>query len=142
VNSDFQRKKARCGFTLIELLVVIAIIAILAALLVAGRCLGPNQRSTPEWCRSNLRQWGLALNMYLGDYRAYPGPPVMRLLTDYVGEKYPVPRSLIMTARWNGASTSSGRSIAFTTAPVYDRLPGWYNGMPVGFVAYGITSTG
>lgn len=62
--------KERCqgrGFTLIELLVVIAIIAILAAMLfpVFARARGKARQAA---CLSNLKQIGLAMQMYSQDY--------------------------------------------------------------------------
>jgi prepilin-type N-terminal cleavage/methylation domain-containing protein/prepilin-type processing-associated H-X9-DG protein len=66
---------SRCeAFTLIELLVVIAIIAILAALILAPISRA-KQRASAVACTSNLRQLGLAFNLYCENHSdTFPAP--------------------------------------------------------------------
>lgn len=79
-----MRRKKSTGFTLIELLVVIAIIGLLIALLLPA--LGQVMEvSRGAKCRSNLKQFGVALKAYHSSWNAFPPgfvfavPPVQNL---------------------------------------------------------------
>ena len=61
-----KRRQQHTGFTLIELLVVVAMIAILASLLLPVLS-HAKEKSKAVLCLSNLRQWNLALSMYMHD---------------------------------------------------------------------------
>jgi prepilin-type N-terminal cleavage/methylation domain-containing protein/prepilin-type processing-associated H-X9-DG protein len=69
--SRSMKKTQRYAFTLIELLVVIALIAVLASMLLPALSRSKITAHSVV-CKSNLRQLGVTLNLYLGDYAAYP----------------------------------------------------------------------
>ncbi len=62
-----MKKSGKKGFTLIELLVVIAIIAILAAMLLPALSRA-RERARQAQCANNMRQSGLAYQMYASDF--------------------------------------------------------------------------
>jgi prepilin-type N-terminal cleavage/methylation domain-containing protein/prepilin-type processing-associated H-X9-DG protein len=66
VRTEAPAEKAITGFTLVELLVVIAIIGLLAALLMPTLGIA-RRKARAAGCLNNLRQLGLAVQMYTDD---------------------------------------------------------------------------
>jgi prepilin-type N-terminal cleavage/methylation domain-containing protein len=100
----------RSGFTLIELLVVIAIIAILAAILFPVFAQARAKARTTT-CLSNLRQIGLANQMYVQDYdERFP----------FAGRDWP-PAAFVDV--WNGLGPYMKNTEMFFCKS--DTAPGW-----------------
>lgn len=65
--------KTKSGFTLLELLVTIAVIALLASLLLPALSRGKD-RARAATCLNNLRQWGIATQLYVTDQNDFLPP--------------------------------------------------------------------
>ena len=71
------------GFTLIELCVVVAVVAVLVGLLLPALS-NAKRKGHQTTCRSNLKQIGLAIQMYTDDHEEYlPGPVWSGVRPDY-----------------------------------------------------------
>ena len=72
-NTDRRRAGSKSdAFSMVELMVVMAIIMILAGMLLGSVSRSKAQAKSAA-CKSNLRQLGIAMRMYLDDSRHYPG---------------------------------------------------------------------
>ena len=130
-----QAVAGRVAFTLIELLVVLGIVAILASLLLPALTRA-KRTSESIVCRNNLRQLGIGLTAYLGDYCVYPAYSTTRFslpdapgqllqrfwfyeVEPYLGDKWPADNFA-----QNRSRPSPGRGVY--ACPGYNRVRGIY----------------
>ncbi len=78
--------QTRSGFTLLELLVVVGLIGILGAALVVSVKSGYMQARQTN-CKSNLRQFGVALTIYRGEHDNQTPDWLSNLYPDYVDDR-------------------------------------------------------
>jgi len=145
------------GFTLIELLVVIAIIAILAALLLPALT-AAKAKALRIQDASNMRQLGLALNMFPGDHHnRYPAAGLAAAdgqlswdtwIYNYVGGANNMPQSELMSGVY---VQDPGLAAAYSLAPALkilacpaDRFPKlqWIPTVALGLRSYAMNGVG
>src|SRR5690348_10783248 len=71
MKSDRCSARTMRGFTVIDLLVLVAIIGIIAALMLPALARAKASAKSAA-CKSNFRQIGLALSLYVDDFAQYP----------------------------------------------------------------------
>jgi len=127
-----NKSALRSGFTLVELLAGIGIIMVLASLLFPA--LGSvRQRAQNAGCVSNLRQLGVAMGLWLGDYGCYPAPK-----SDIDGDGSPD-----SCHEWDftGIGDTKGRPSLFRTLYTPEAIPFLYQYDPPGARLYHLKNT-
>ena len=126
-----SRAPERRGFTLIELIAVIAIIALLAALLFPVYS-ASRAKARETACSSQMRQIGLALQMYRNDFDELP-PHLSSLFPTYVSD----PRLFVCPSdpkkgHQDGNDFLEG-DLYLKSSVSYDYLPNWRVAIELGW---------
>jgi prepilin-type N-terminal cleavage/methylation domain-containing protein/prepilin-type processing-associated H-X9-DG protein len=95
---DRSRTDTRAAFTLVELLVVIAIIGVLVALLLPA-VQAAREAARRSQCVNNLKQWGLAMQMYHDAQGQLPAGATVNPRQTYVMRIWPYIEQTSLAAR-------------------------------------------
>jgi prepilin-type N-terminal cleavage/methylation domain-containing protein len=126
-----QGRASRSAFTLVELLVVIAILALLAALLFPV-LFSSKAQARASVCSSNLRQIGLAIQMYRDDFGELP-PRLSTLYPAYITDArlFICPSDPERGHRDGNEFLESDRYLKSGVS--YDYLPNWLEAQKLGW---------
>jgi prepilin-type N-terminal cleavage/methylation domain-containing protein/prepilin-type processing-associated H-X9-DG protein len=125
MNSTSKPAREVGGFTLIELLVVIAIIAILAAMVLPALA-GAKQKAKFIACLNNMRQVGMAIQLYAGDFDAKLPAPSGHNTFDPLSPFVTSPNPLKALKSYLGASGAEQQAPIFTCPAALDAThPGY-----------------